>query len=181
MAKPKKPEPTDRIELRAKVRAGYVQGSDLTVVAAMHNVPYATATSWKKLAREAGDDWDAARRARQMAGAGAQEMFSQILEEVGTQFQHVIDVIKTSTDIPVVTKGELLVKMVDSLSKSARLAGLVSPSLNKLAVAMEVIREQNDYIAENHPEYRTAFITILEGFGQELPQRLGGLGGRNGA
>ena len=170
MSTNKKP---DRNELRALVRAGYVQGSDLTVVAAMHGVPYPTATNWKKTSRESGDDWDVARRARQMAGSGSQEMFAQILEEVGTQFQHVINIIKESSEIPVVTKGELLVKMVDSLSKSARLAGLVSPDVNKLSVAMDVIRELNDFIGEHHPEHRLAFISIIEGFGMELPQRLG--------
>ena len=117
MAKANKPDRTDRTELRAKIRAAYVQGSDLTVAAAMHSVPYATAVSWKKAGKESGDDWDVARRARQLASAGPQEMFAQILEEVGAQFQHVTDMVKTSTDMPAVVKGELLVKMVDSLSR----------------------------------------------------------------
>ena len=52
MAKANKPDRTDRTELRAKIRAAYVQGSDLTVAAAMHNVPYATAISWKKADKE---------------------------------------------------------------------------------------------------------------------------------
>ena len=173
MAKANKPDRTDRTELRAKIRAAYVQGSDLTVAAAMHSVPYATAVSWKKAGKESGDDWDVARRARQLASAGSQEMFAQILEEVGTQFQHVIDMVKTSAHMPAVVKGELLVKMVDSLSKTARLAGLVSPDVNQLGVAMTVIRELNEFITEQFPEHRTAFVTILEAFGQGLPQRLG--------
>lgn len=164
---------SDRTELRTKVRAGYVQGSDLTVAAAAHGVPYSTAVSWKTAAKKSGDDWDVARRARQIAGAGAGEMFSSILEEVGTQFLHVIELIKGDVEMPVVVKGELLVKSIDGLSKAAKLAGLVAPEVNELAVAMKVLRLQNDYIAEHHPELRSSFLDMLSGFGEELPRRLG--------
>lgn len=163
----------DRNDLKSKVRAGYVQGTNLTVVAVSHGVPYATAVSWKTAAKTAGDDWDVARRARQMAGAGAQSMFGEILEEVGAQYQHTLELIKNNTEISVVAKGELLIKMVDGLSKAAKLAGLVSPEVNELALAMKVFRMLNDYIADNHPELRDVFIDILTGFGEELPRRLG--------
>ncbi|MCE1160878.1 MAG: DUF1804 family protein [Burkholderiales bacterium] len=169
MAKDKTP----RTELRQKVRATYVQGSDLTVAAAAHGVPYATATSWKKQDKERGEDWDVARRARQMAGAGAQDMFSQILEEVGTQFLSTLDLIKVATDLPVATKGELLISMVDALSKAARLAGLVQPQVNELAIAMKVIRIINDYIAEHRPEMRLPFVDLMSELGYEMPKLLG--------
>jgi hypothetical protein len=158
---------------RTKVRADYVQGSDLTVVAAANGVPYATAVSWKSAAKKAGDDWDLARRARQVSGMGAQELFGQILEQVGTQYLHTLDLIKSSEELSVTAKGELLTGMVDGLSKCAKLAGLVSPQVNELAVAMKVIRALNDYIAEHCPELRLSFIDVMRGFGEELPARMG--------
>jgi hypothetical protein len=63
--------------------------------------------------------------------------------------------------------------MVDGLSKCAKLAGLVSPQVNELAVAMKVIRALNDYIAEHCPELRLSFIDVMRGFGEELPARMG--------
>lgn len=168
-------EPTqDRKATRAKVKASYIQGADLTIAAAAHGVPYSTATSWKAADKKAGDDWDIARRARQMAGAGAQEMFSTILEEVGSQFTHTLELIKSSEDIAPMERGELLIKMVDGLSKAAKLAGLVSPEINELAVAMRIIRLQNEYVGEHAPHLRLEFINLMSEFGQELPRLLGG-------
>ena len=163
----------DRSALKSKVRADYVQGSDLTVVAAANGVPYATAVSWKTASKKSGDDWDVARRARQIAGAGSQEMFSQILEEVGAQFQHTLELIKQDPNIPAVARGELLTKMVDGLSKAAKLAGLVSPEVNELAIGMRVLKLHSDYVAEHFPELRVDFAKIASGFGVELAQRLG--------
>lgn len=163
----------DRNELKSKVRAGYVQGTNLTVVAAAHGVPYATAVSWKTAAKNAGDDWDIAKRARQMAGSGAQAMFSEILEEVGAQYQHTLELIKNNDEIAVVAKGELLIKMVDGLSKAAKLAGLVAPEINELALSMKVLKLLTEYIAEHSPELRLPFIDLISGFGEELPRLLG--------
>lgn len=163
----------DRNDLKSKVRSGYVQGTNLTVVAAAHGVPYATAVSWKTAAKKAGDDWDIARSARQMASSGAQEMFSGILAEVGAQYLHTLDLIKSNPDISVVAKGELLVKMVDGLSKTAKLAGLVSPEINELAVAMKVLKLLAEHIGENSPELRLQFVELLTSFGEELPRLLG--------
>lgn len=163
----------DRSELRTKVRSAYVQGSALTVAAAAHCVPYATAVSWKDAGKKSGDDWDLARRARQTSGAGAQEMFSQILEEVGTQYLFTLDLIKNSEDLPVTTRGEMLTSMVDGLAKSARLAGLVNPQVNELAVAMKVLRLFNDHVAEHKPELRVTFVDLMGSFGEELPRLLG--------
>ena len=162
-----------RTDVRNTVRAAYVQGADLTVAAAAHGVPYSTAVSWKTADKKAGNDWDIARRARQMSGAGAQEMFAQILEEVGTQFVHVIDLIKSSTDMNVAVKAELLIKSVDALSKAAKLAGLVSPEINELAVAMKVIRLQTEHIGEHAPDLRLRFIDLMSAFGLELPRLMG--------
>lgn len=159
--------------IRAKVRADYIQGSALTVVAATNGVAYSTAVSWKAADKKAGDDWDLARRARQISGAGAQEMFASILEEIGTQFLHIIDLIKLSdNNLSVIQKGELLISMVDGLSKSAKLAGLVSPEINELAVAMKLIRLQTEFIGEFSPEIRLKFIDAMSEFGKELPKLL---------
>lgn len=173
MAKDKTPQKPDRTELRIKVRAGYVQGTDLTIVAAGFGVPYATAVSWKRADKERGDDWDTARRARQMAGAGAQDMFGQILEEIGVQYLSALEMVKGDSEMTPATRGELLVKMVDGLSKAAKLAGLVSPEVNELAVAMKVIRIINDYIAEHHPELRLPFVDLMSELGYEMPKLLG--------
>lgn len=163
----------DRNALKSKVRSDYVQGSDLTVVAAANGVPYATAVSWKTAGKKNGDDWDVARRARQIAGAGSQELFAQILEEVGTQYVHTLELVKGDLSISAAVRGELLIKMVDGLSKAAKLAGLVSPAVNELAVAMKVIRLQTEFIGEYAPEMRLKFIDAMSEFGQDLPQLLG--------
>lgn len=159
--------------VRGKVRADYIQGSALTVVAATNGVAYSTAVSWKTADKKVGDDWDLARRARQVSGAGAQEMFGQILEEIGTQYLHTLDLIKTNEELGVVQKGELLTGMVDGLSKCAKLAGLVNPQVNELAVAMKVIRALVDYIGEFRPELRMTFLDLIGEFGEDLPARMG--------
>ena len=171
--KPDKPETNDRSVLRAKVRAAYIKGPDLSVVAAANGVPYSTAVSWKTADKKAGNDWDVARRARQVSGAGAQELFSHILEEVGTQFINTLDLVKRSPDLSVTARSEILIGMVDGLSKAAKLAGLVNPQVNELSIGMKVIRLFHDHVAEHKPEMRLQLVDLIAEFGQDLPRLLG--------
>lgn len=166
-------KPSDRSTLRSSIKSAYVQGSDLTVAAAAHGVPYPTAVSWKSAAKKNGDDWDIARRARQMSSAGAMEMFSQILEEVGAQYLNTLTLVKESKDLPIVARGDILASMVDGMSKCAKLAGLVNPQVNELSIAMKVIRLFHDHVAEHRPDMRLTFVDLTAEFGEDLPRLLG--------
>jgi putative DNA-binding protein len=62
-------------EIREKLRRLYVSdGQTLEIAAMMCEIPTATARSWKRAAKETGDDWDKVRAAYTLAGGGIEDL-----------------------------------------------------------------------------------------------------------
>ncbi|PZR54611.1 MAG: DNA-binding protein, partial [Stutzerimonas stutzeri] len=51
--------------------------------------------------------------------------------------------------------------------------GRGNPKLDRLAVAMDVLRELAAFIAEKHPKMRAQFLDAAEAFGPVLAARFG--------
>lgn len=153
---------------RQAVRAKYVQGMPLNTAAELCGVAYPTARAWKAKAEQGGDDWDVARNARRLTQGGVEELTGQILQDLAEQFVATIEAMKTATDISPQAKAEMLAQLSDSYVKTIRAAGSANPKLNRLSVAMDVIKELNSFIGGQYPKLREAFVEVLEAFGPEL-------------
>jgi transposase len=153
---------------RNAVRANYIKGLPLNTAAQAEGVPYATARAWKTKAAEGGDDWDVVRNARRLTQGGVDELTGQILQDLAEQFVATIEAMKTATDIPPQSKAEMLAQLSDSYVKTIRAAGSANPKLNRLSVAMDVIKELNGFIGTNYPKLREQFVDIIDAFGPEL-------------
>lgn len=160
-------------KIRQQVRAKFIQGMPLTTAAQVCGVSHATARNWKSKAAEEGDDWDIGRNARRISQGGVEELTGQILQDLAEQFTATIGAMKTATDMPPQTKAEMLAQLSDSYVKTIRAAAGANPKLNRLSVAMEVIKELGAFVNERYPKQRQAFIDIVEAFGPSIVQHFG--------
>jgi len=158
---------------RAKVRAKFVQGLPLETAAEVCKVPYNTARNWKRAAKDAGDDWDIARRAKDVSRGGVAEMTGQILEDLVEQFASTTQAMREVEGMPAMDKASILLKLSDAYVKTMAAAARGNPALNRYAVAMEVIQLLTGFIAENFPDLRQQYLDLVEGFAPELAQHFG--------
>ena len=153
---------------RHKVRAKYVQGQPLASAATAHKVPYNTARNWKRQASDAGDDWDVARNAKRLTQGSVADMTGQILADLAEQFEATIKAMREAKDLKPQAKADMLLKLSDGYVKTMAAAGRGNPKLNRLAVAMDVLKELAGFIATDHPKLRSAFLEVAENFGPTL-------------
>lgn len=156
---------------RNKVRAKYVQGLPLASAAEVAKVPYNTARNWKRQAADEGDDWDVARNAKRLTQGSVQDLTGQILLDLAEQFEATIKAMREAKDLQPQAKADMLLKLSDGYVKTMAAAGRGNPKLNRLAVAMDVLRELAGFIAEKHPKLRAQFLDVAEEFGPILAQR----------
>lgn len=156
---------------RQKVRAKFVQGLPLAAAATAHKVPYNTARNWKRLAADAGDDWDTARNAKRLTQGSVQDLTGQILFDLAEQFEATIRAMRDAKDLNPQAKADMLLKLSDGYVKTMAAAGRGNPKLNRLAVAMDVLKELAAFIADKHPKLRMQFLDVAESFGPVLAQR----------
>jgi hypothetical protein len=52
-------------------------------------------------------------------------------------------------------------------------AGNSSPTLNKLSIAMDVIKDLGDFIRETEPKLLESFLEVIAGFGEEIVIKYG--------
>lgn len=158
---------------RSKVRAKYVQGAPLATAAAAHKVPYNTARNWKRSDAEVGADWDIQRNARRMTKGGIEEMANEVLGELSQQFLATLEAIKADPKMPADKRADILVRLMDGFSKSISAASRAMPNANRLAVAMDVLKFFNAFIAEHFPKIRPQFLEVTERAGEAFVREFG--------
>ena len=159
--------------VKRKVRAKFVQGLTLAAAAQTQGVPFPTARNWKRKAADEGDDWDVARNAKRMTKGGVEDLTGSILFDLAEQFEATIKAMREATDLKPQAKADMLLKLSDGYVKTMAAAGRGNPKLNRLAVAMDVVKELAAFIAQHHPKQRAVFLDIAEAFGPQLVQRFG--------
>lgn len=157
--------------VKRKVRAKYVQGLSLDAAAQTQDVPYNTARNWKRKSAEDGDDWDVARNAKRLTKGGIEDLTGGILLDLAEQFEATLKAMREKKDLQPQAKAEILLKLSDGYVKTVAAAGRGNPKLNRLAVAMDVLKELTGFIAEKHPKLRSQFLDVAEAFGPVLAQR----------
>jgi hypothetical protein len=160
-------------EVRAKVRKHYVfDRLSLEQAAKLTGVAYTTAKRWKDSAAAAGDNWDKIKSASALAGGDIEQLSQQILTEMLVQFNCVLELIRADSDMPAATRVDLLTSLMDNIHKSMSAMRRFLPETNALAIGMLVIRGLAEFVQERFPQHGTAFVEILEPFGDVLPKLL---------
>ena len=160
-------------QLKAKVRAAYIQGGVLSTAAALHGVPYATARAWKRKASEAGHDWDIARTAGDIADCGYKYTIATLMESYLTQHKMALKDIENDPALTAEKRVKLLSSLAFSLREMRQSVSQLNPELNKLAVAMEIIQRLTTFVRDGYPQHTAALLEILEPFGVAMAQRYG--------
>lgn len=158
---------------RNQVRAKFVQGLPLETAAELSEVSYNTARNWKRKAKLDGDDWDIARRAKRMTRGGIAEMTGEIMEDMVEQFAATMKSMQAVKDMQPMHKADILLKLSDAYVKTMAAAARGNPKLDRLSVAMDVLRELGAYVAEHYPQMRTDFLDVAESFGPEVVRKFG--------
>jgi len=159
--------------VRSKVRSKYLQGMPLQTAADLCKVPYNTARNWKRQAADGGDDWDLARNARRMSKGGMEEMANEVLGGLAEQFLATIDAIKADPKMDAAKRADILVKLMDGYNKAIGAASRAMPNVNRLAVAMDVLKFLTVFIGKSAPKLQKQFIEIAEAAGPEFVREFG--------
>lgn len=156
-------------ETKRELRGCYVhKGMSLKAAADLCNVPYETTRSWKRKAAAEGDDWDTARAAARMSQSGVKALTAEIIEEFCLLFQSTITEIKEAKKISPLQKAESISRLSDAYTKTVKAAGSSNPELSKLAVAMDVLERQAEFIRTEYPDHMDFFLEILAPFGEVI-------------
>jgi hypothetical protein len=159
-------------EIRAAVRARYIEGLPLSGAAVTASVPYDTARAWKKAAQAAGDDWDTARAAYQVSEQGIEELNKQMVEGFARQMVTTGREIEESR-LTAADKARLLSGLADAYSKFGRAFARINPAYSGLSVAMDTLKTLADHIAARDKEALKALVPHLEAVGVTLSKRYG--------
>ncbi len=157
-------------EIKDKVRGSYVYDRlALEDAARAHGIPYNTARTWKKKAKDRGDNWDRARQATRMVN---DDITAAVMEDFVLLFQSTMTSLKEAQDMPALQKAEILAKLSDSYVKTMKAAGGGDPKMGKLAIALDVLNMLSEFIRKHYPEQVVPFTELLEPFGAHLSLEL---------
>lgn len=159
--------------VKAEVRAAFIRGQPLKGAAQLKGVPYETARAWKRRSKDEGDCWDTARAANHISAGGIKALTSEIIEDFVHLFKSTIDEIKNAENMQASQKAEAIARLSDSYQKTVKAAGMSNPELSRLAIAMDVLQRQAEYIRRKAPHMQEAFLLILEPFSKELSRVYG--------
>ncbi|TKI08650.1 DUF1804 family protein [Martelella alba] len=162
-------------EVRDRLRRSYIFNQlSLEIAAAQAGVAFATASRWKKEARENGDDWDKLRAAHIMASNGLEDIGRAVLTGLVTQYQATLEAINCNGgDISPKERVELLASLADAFNKAVSASKKILPETSELAVALDVVQKLATFVGEKYPQHLAAFVEILAPFGAEMEQLYG--------
>jgi hypothetical protein len=157
----------------ATVRSAYVhERMPIEAAAAKAGVPAATATRWKRKAKEAGDDWDKLRAACLLAGDGLEAVARQMLADYVVQHKGLMEQI-AADGLPAAAKVSMLASLADSFNKTVAASKRVLPETSELATALSVLDKLGHFIRDHYPQHGPAFVEVLEPFGSVIAKTYG--------
>ena len=161
------------LETKARVRREFVQGVSLKMAAEQAGVSYQTARAWRDDAALLGDDWEIARKARQMgAGGDTAAAMAAAIDEVCVLTQFVVKNIKTPAagkELAPMVQVDALASLMDTLAKCSKLAGLIQPEVSRLSVLDEVMQNLVTYLGADMTALK-ALSAHLEPFAIQMTQ-----------
>jgi hypothetical protein len=159
-------------ETRTKVRQLYVEGLPLKGAAVTCDVSYDTARDWKAAAKKEGDDWDTARAAYKISGAGIDELNQQLVEDFARQVITTTRELETAA-IPAAAKAQLLAQLADAYSKFSKAFSRINPEYSGLSVAMDTLKTLAEHLRQKDPAALKVLQLHLDDVGGILVKRYG--------
>lgn len=163
-------------ETREKLRQLYISGGQpLEAAALVCDIPIATARSWKRAAKEKGDDWDKLRAAHVIAGTSIEDLSRAMLAGFLVQYNNTMAMLQDASveDLPPSDRAKLLASLADAFTKTVAANARVMPETSQLATALQVIEAMMAFVQDKHPKHLPAFVEVLEPFGLEIEKKFG--------
>lgn len=161
-------------EKKKQLRAVYVyERQPLEQAAKKLNIPAGTAKRWKLLARADGDDWDKGRAAVSLGDENFTQLSLALLQDYLVQHQAAIDALRQQKDMGALDRATALASLGDSFNKTMATFKKLSPEVNKLAIALDVMQRLVTYMQGHKPAQLPELLTVLEPFGIELHKAYG--------
>jgi uncharacterized protein YjcR len=157
-------------ETRNRVRQLYIEGLPLNGAAISNGVSYDTARDWKNAAKKNGDDWDSARTAYKISGAGIDELNQQLVEDFARQVITTTRELESST-IPASDKAVMLAQLADAYAKFSKAFARINPQFSGLSVALDTLKTIAEHLKKNDPEALRALHPHFEDIGAILGKR----------
>lgn len=132
-----------------------------------------TGVRWRADALAKGDDWDRARTARALGDESFGDVARQVLEDMLTQYQATMDMLREKDDIEPVVRVQLLTSLGDSFNKMMAAFRRIAPELNKHAIALDTLQRLATFTQQKHPQLVGPLLELLEPFGEEIAKAYG--------
>ncbi len=162
------------LETRRVLRGAYVHKMLTMEEAAKEaGISLGTAVRWKREAKADGDDWDKARSAALLSSNGAEAVSQIVLEQFVILFQSTLEALKNDMNSSPLSKAEAISRLSDAYNKTMSAVAKNNPKLNKLAVAMEVVNLQANFIRDRYPNLAPQFADMLADFGEKITEAFG--------
>lgn len=159
-------------ELRLRARAIYVYDKRPMIEAAQEcGITAATLTRWRKLAKAAGDDWDMARQLTSLSNSNRGLLLNALLEDFLKQYRGTMAWLdKAGAEVPALDRAYALARLASALEKVTDSHARLQPEQNKLAIAMDVLRDFVSFILQHDAQAAIVMQTYLEPFGDYIAQ-----------
>ena len=159
-------------ELRLKARAIYVYDKRPIIEAAQEcGVSNVTVRRWKTQCLAAGDDWDMARQLTSLSSANRGLLLNALLEDFLKQYRGTIAWLdKAGAELPALDRVHALARLAAALEKVTDAHARLQPEQNKLAIAMDALRDFFNFVREREPELTVSLLPHLEPFGEYIGQ-----------
>lgn len=157
-------------DTRDRVRQLYIEGLPLPSAASTSEVSYDSARDWKAAAKKKGDDWDTARAAYKISGAGIDELNQQLVEDFARQVITTTRELE-SAKIPAAVKAEMLAQLADAYAKFSKAFSRINPQFSGLSVALDTLKTIADHLRLKDPAALKALQPHFEEIGSTLGKR----------
>lgn len=158
---------------RLAVRGGYVQRRlTLSEAARQARVSAATARTWKRQAKLAGDNWDTARQAARLAEGGLGGITERVLADFSALFAGTMDHLNRHPTNPIET-AQAMATLSDAYAKTVKAAGCADPKLARYAIALDALKLFAEFARQRNPKLLPDLAALLEPFGAHLAREWG--------
>ncbi len=156
-------------EKRAEVRDYIVElGLSQQQAADKAGVHVGTVRNWMRTSKAEGDDWITVKNATQLAKGGVGALNDEVLERFCRQFAVLMNDVEQDPSLTPLERSTIFTRLSDSYSKVLAAVSRHSPKHNRLAMALEVLKLQADFVRKEHPQVAPVLLETLQPFGQYL-------------
>ena len=161
-------------ETRQALRRKYVyERKSMQQACAELDISHRSGQNWKAKAMREGDNWDHQRDAWLLAGEGQEFMARKILQDYLLQHEAVLKAIRDDKDLTAMQKVTCLTGLADAFTKTMNAVSRTTPTMNRLAIASEVVQVFARFIQENYPQHGPMLLEVLEPFTQKVSKIYG--------